>query len=117
MFSIIDNKARKQKLVGHHVVSHNILSREHLRRLYEKKSLSKDSPRWFQTSMVFTISILTAMGPNTLATLTASQFRKCNIQDKLVFIISAAVGSSCSAPKSSRGGCGEIDIKIQEIPV
>jgi len=114
-FAVLDNKAREQQREGNHVVSHNVLSRQDLLQLYRSESLSKETPKGFQTRLIFTIGVLTAMRPTALASLTLSQFKKIKIGDEVVWVITGAVGSDCGASKTAKGGWSAIGGKIPEV--
>ena len=117
LLTVADNKVREQQSSGNHVVSHHVLSRYDLVKLYKSASLSRDSPKELQARVIFTVGILTAMRPSALATLKVWQFKRVMIKDQAVWMISGVIRRDCGALKTERGGWAAIGNKVPEISV
>lgn len=50
---VIDNRVRLLQEKGLHTQYHNVLTKEDLLKLFQSRSLSKDSPRGFQNRLIF----------------------------------------------------------------
>ena len=81
LLAVADKKVREQHRSGNHVVSHNVLSRYDLGKLYKSASLSRDSPKGLQARVIFTVGILTAIRTSALASLKVSQFKRVMVRD------------------------------------
>lgn len=56
-FAVVDNKARAMQREGLRMVNQNFLYTEDLLHLYRSSSLSKSTPKCFQTRLVFTFGV------------------------------------------------------------
>ena len=117
LVSVLDNKVRELQRNGDMVLSHNVLSKEEVVKLYKSPSLSRDTSAGFQARMVFTIGLLTGMRPTALWTLSVSQIRRQMFMNKQCYVITGAVGSSSGSSKTTRGGWRAIGQKPQEVVV
>lgn len=67
--------------------------------------------------IIFTIGILTAIRSTSMATLNVGQFQKISLDAKLVWVITAAMGSDVDGSKTMKGGLAAIGDKPQEVCV
>lgn len=115
--SVIGNKVRTEQSLGNTIQSHNVLSREDLKILYASPSLSRTTPRGFQTRLIFNITLLTAMRPGALVALTIGQFQKMVMEGEEVWEIRGVIGSISGSSKTTQGGWKSINDKPTEVCV
>lgn len=73
------------------MVRHNVLPREDPI-FYRSKRLRRDSPRGFQTRLIFTIGINNGMLPSVLPTATVNKLWKTTIKDRNVQMVQGVSG-------------------------
>lgn len=102
--AVLDSRTRKLQADCLHTVSHNVLSREDLRKLYASLSMSKSTPQSYLSRLMFTIGIVIGMRPSALCYLRIGQFCKVEINDSVVRKICAAVINAEGSAKTAQGG-------------
>lgn len=104
LLSVLDNRSPELQAEGHHTNSHNVLSREDVRKLYSSHSMNQKTAKGYLARLFFTILIVTAMRPSALCFLKVSQFSKMEVDNNFVWKISGSVGGDDGTSKTSQGG-------------
>lgn len=103
---MIDNRFSPQQPYGVFTESHNVLSQDHLEKLYESAKLYSDKPKpnSFPARLVFDIALVTAIRPSALVNLTTTQFSDLKLPGEMVWWIRQGVRSRSVFSKTSAGG-------------
>lgn len=117
LIAVLDNKARQLQSTGRHTKSHNVLSREDLMQLYNSTALLKNTPKGFQTRMIFNIGLLTGVRPTELHSIEVTQFQSINLRGESVLKYTGMIGNEDGGSKTARGGWGSIGRRPQEVCV
>lgn len=117
LFSIIDNLFADQQSRGMTPESYNVLSSEDVEKLYSSPELSKESPRSFQTRMIYNLAISTNMRIGELHQLKRSQFKFSEQNGRGVIWVRCIVGSRIGASKNAKGGWKAVKEKPKEVPI
>lgn len=102
--AVLDNRAKEMQARGVVPVSHNVLSKKDVEKLYLSPSLSIDSPRTFLTRIILHVSLLTACRPTSLATMKISQWREARNNDEDVLVYTSVMGCRDGSTKTEKGG-------------
>lgn len=117
LFAVIDNRCRRLQSSGMHSQQHNVFSRDDLIELYKSKSLSKDTPTGFQTRLIFSLGLVTAMRPTALVSLNRNQFEKQVINGRKAWVVTEVIGDLTGSPKTSKGGWSSVGKAPLKIPI
>lgn len=79
LMAAIDITFSLQQSKGMVAESHNVLSKEHVTKLYDSSLLDQATPLAFPACMIFGIALITAMCPCSLLLLTIAQVQKNNL--------------------------------------
>lgn len=115
LMTVINNRFSEQQSRNKHVVSHNVLTGEDVKKLFESAQLSRATPASFQCRLLFGIALMTAMRPTELRLLRLSQFSKLCMSGEEVWKICSRVGSIDGTSKTSHGGWNAVNSKPKEV--
>lgn len=84
------------------------LSKEDLMRLFKSKLLSPDWPKGFTNRAIFTVGLLTAMRPTSMALLSSHQWLKMKLGSDFAWKITGTAGYVNGSSRKTSGGWKEI---------
>lgn len=99
---VADKKIRSLQREGMNTKSHNFLLNEDIDTIFQSPSLSKNTPKGYQTRLVVTVGILIGMRPTGFSPLLVSQFERVKLRDSVVWKINASVGARNGSSKKRR---------------
>lgn len=117
LMALINNKFSFQQCKGVFSESHNDLSSDDFKRLYNSPLLTRDNPLGFPASLILDIALITAMQSTALVNLTANQFTEMKLCREDISKIKAAVRRIIGASKTNSGGWNTVREKVTEICV
>ena len=117
LVSVLDNRFAHQQSKGSGTKSHNILSIEDVKSIFESEYCNKQNAEGFRNRLIFSVGLAIGARTTELWMLEVSQFKLEVIDSKEAYVYYPKVGSSSGESKNHKGGMKYVSYRPRAIPI